>query len=193
MIEDSLTGRIRMIRMVKGMNQTTFARQIGDLATSTISAYEKGTIVPPDDALEMIAEIGGVTKEDLLNGGNRFDEVIGNRAAQIVHRRRIRDDSRFSHDPSAGDVGMLIQRLKGFREFIDEVTGKLIKQEQQLSLPILSETEKRLLTAFRALSPIKQKRIVEDTEEWAKALRASETIQEATIPVKNKPHTKLIE
>jgi transcriptional regulator with XRE-family HTH domain len=165
---NTIGDRIRMIRMVTGMNQSTFARQFGDLATSTISAYEKGLISPPKEALTSIAEIGGVTLE---SGGTRFDEIVGKKAQQIEDRRRMRDGDRFTYSPSAGDIGSLIQRLESFRGFIDKVTGNLIKYEGQLNLfPELSVTEQRLLKAFRTLPANKQMRIVEDTEEWEKTL-----------------------
>jgi transcriptional regulator with XRE-family HTH domain len=168
---ETIGDRIRKIRMVTGMNQSTFARQFGDLATSTISAYEKGLISPPKEALTSIAEIGGVTLEDLESGGTRFDEIVGKKAQQIEDRRRMRDGDRFTYSPSAGDIGSLIQRLESFRGFIDKVTGNLIKYEGQLNLfPELSVTEQRLLKAFRTLPAEKQMRILADAEDWEKTL-----------------------
>jgi transcriptional regulator with XRE-family HTH domain len=160
--------RIRNIRMVRNVNQTTFATMLNKdgMATSTVSAYEKGLSTPPTDILSTIAEIGGVSIEDVINGGSRFDDIVGSKAAQIA-TRRIRNDNDFAYPPSSGDIGVLIRRLDGFKRFIDDVTGRLINEEKQLSLPVLSESENKLITAFRVLSPSKQKRILEDIEEWA--------------------------
>lgn len=181
-----LGERIRKIRMTKGMSQTTFSRHIGNMAVSTISAYEKGSLVPQDEVLGRIAELAGISKDDLLLGGIRFEEVIGEKAAQISNRKRIRSDSKFDFDPSAGDIQTLIERLNGFQEFIGDVTERLTKQDEQADATKLTDTEKKLLEAFRQLPANKQKRILEDTIEWAKALRETVSVNIETIQVLNK-------
>ncbi len=161
--------RIKMVRMVNGMTQATFAEHIGNLATSTVSAYEKGVIEVQDSTLEKIAEIGEITKEDLVNGGSRFDEVIGKNATRI-EKKRMRDDTKYDISASSGEVGLLITKLNGFRDYIDNVTGKLIERDKEFSPFLLTDEEKSLLTAYRSLPQNKKVRILEDTREWAQAL-----------------------
>ena len=65
-----LGKRIRQIRVIKGLSQTNFADLLGgNLSTSTISCYEKGTVMPQEETLLEIAKIGGVAKYDLIKRG----------------------------------------------------------------------------------------------------------------------------
>ena len=180
---EELGLRIRKIRMVKGMTQTIFATNIGVQGASTISSYESAQNNPPDEVLIKVAELAGISKDDLILGGTAFDNAIGKRASEMDHRKRIRNDIRFNHSPTAGDIETLIDRLDGFKIFIDDVTERLKKGKEQLSLPMLTETEERLLAAFRVLPSSKQRRIVEDTEEWAIAFGQdqSDIVHEAVV------------
>ena len=162
--------RIKQIRIVKGWTQAQYAFSIGALAVSTISAYEKGNIVPQGENLSRIAELGGVSVDDVLKGGDFFEEVIGRKAAQIKNSKRMRENNSLLTNATSGDIQMLIERLNGFQKSIEAITTKLIEQKEKIEIPVLTSDENKLLTAFRQLSPTKRKRIVEDTIEWTTAI-----------------------
>ena len=57
--------RLRELRKLKGLSQKEIAQSLG-VTQSLISAYEKGERVPPIKKLLRLADILGVTIEELL-------------------------------------------------------------------------------------------------------------------------------
>lgn len=72
--------RIREIRKQKGITQQQLAEKIG-VSLSVISRYESGTITPPSERLAKLAEVLGVSVEELnqSSGQPREDEVDAKR------------------------------------------------------------------------------------------------------------------
>lgn len=60
--------RIKAIRKKIGDNQKEFGVRLGGLGTSTVSGYETGDVEPKCNALQKIAELGGVTLDWLITG-----------------------------------------------------------------------------------------------------------------------------
>jgi transcriptional regulator with XRE-family HTH domain len=164
-----LGKRIRQIRVIKGLSQTNFAELLGrNFSTSTISCYEKGTVMPQEETLLEIAKIGGVTKYDLINGGEQFEKLIGSEAANIEGRRtRFRGESPRRPKMSQDSISKLIEDISSFRDSLDQNIERLVEQEQNTS-----ELEKRLLRYFRRLPESEQEAFIDDMLEWAFTKRA---------------------
>jgi len=64
-----IADRIRQIRGFK-MNQAQLGRLLG-VTQTTVSKYEKGETLPTLDVLLKLSEIGGVSVDWILKGGER--------------------------------------------------------------------------------------------------------------------------
>jgi transcriptional regulator with XRE-family HTH domain len=60
--------KIKYYRMSKGIKASELAKKVG-VTRQSMSAYEKGIQFPMGDKLKKIAEILGVTTEDLVSFG----------------------------------------------------------------------------------------------------------------------------
>ena len=82
-VNNSEVGRrINSIRKDMGINQEDFGKRIYDAHKSLVSKWEKGQSLPNNERLKKIAEIGGITVNELLYGNMKnftssyFDERI---------------------------------------------------------------------------------------------------------------------
>ena len=60
--------RIREIREKSGLNQTEFGKRLGGLPQTLVSKYERGTIKPPLEYLNGVADLGKVSLDWLIRG-----------------------------------------------------------------------------------------------------------------------------
>ena len=68
-VNNSEVGRrINSIRKDMGINQEDFGKRIYDAHKSLVSKWEKGQSLPNNERLKKIAEIGGITVNELLYG-----------------------------------------------------------------------------------------------------------------------------
>ena len=78
----ALGNRIKSIRLEKSMNLKEFGYYIDNTSDSIVSRWEKGKSVPNAKRLKKIAELGGITVNELLYGDMKnfissyFDERI---------------------------------------------------------------------------------------------------------------------
>ena len=63
--------KIKELRIIKGLSQQDFARQIG-ISQGTLSNYETEQIIPPPEKLTHIASVMGVELNDLLEDYKPF-------------------------------------------------------------------------------------------------------------------------
>ena len=67
--KDTKVGyRIRIIRKEKGMTMEEFGKLVGDAKKSAVGNWERGDNFPNNERLKRIAEIGGISVEELLYG-----------------------------------------------------------------------------------------------------------------------------
>ena len=59
--------RIRRIRKEKGMNQSDFGKEVDNAHKGLVSRWESGVNLPNNERLKKIAELGGMTVDELLN------------------------------------------------------------------------------------------------------------------------------
>lgn len=64
----SVGSRIKSIRQSKGLNQEEFGLQVENAHKTLVSKWEKGQNLPNSQRLKRIAEIGGITLNELLYG-----------------------------------------------------------------------------------------------------------------------------
>lgn len=81
-IDKKMLGqRIKKIRVAKRMTMEKFANAIHERVPeiksgkSSVSKWERGDNVPNDIALQAIADLGGITVEELLNGNEEKQQV----------------------------------------------------------------------------------------------------------------------
>ena len=68
-VNNSEVGRrINSIRKDMGINQEDFGKRIYDAHKSLVSKWEKGQSLPNNERLKKIAEIGGISVNELLHG-----------------------------------------------------------------------------------------------------------------------------
>ena len=79
----SVGNRIKAIRKSRGKNQTEFAQEI-NATLPAVSNWETGRNIPNNERLKAIADIGGITVEELLHGNNATNKIeIGKRIKNI--------------------------------------------------------------------------------------------------------------
>ena len=103
-----LGNRIKNIRLSKGLNQSQFGELFKPVAArSIVSRWESGLSVPNAKRLRKIAELGGISVSELLNGS--MDELIDNTADYIysVYSQNFDDNSM----PKTDGVKSLIKKI----------------------------------------------------------------------------------
>ena len=66
--KDEVGFRISNIRKRLGLNQELFGQKINLAHKSLVSKWEKGQSLPNNERLKMIAELGGISVDELLYG-----------------------------------------------------------------------------------------------------------------------------
>ena len=89
----SLGDRIREYRTSLRMTQADFANRLG-ITGASVSAYENGTRLPSYEVLVRIADILGVTTDELL-GRRKADKVV----IEVTHLTPIAPKRRPGHSP----------------------------------------------------------------------------------------------
>jgi len=64
---NTLSGRIKRARTLSGLSQKELAHKLG-FSDKTVSAYETERAIPPLPTIRQIADITGVSLEELVNG-----------------------------------------------------------------------------------------------------------------------------
>ncbi|SFE36758.1 helix-turn-helix domain-containing protein [Trichococcus pasteurii] len=64
--------RISSIRKQLGLNQELFGEKISNAHKSLVSKWEKGQSLPNNERLKIIADLGGITVDELLHG-NQYE------------------------------------------------------------------------------------------------------------------------
>lgn len=78
--KDDVGFRISNIRKRLGLNQELFGKKINQAHKSLVSKWEKGQSLPNNERLKLIAELGGISVDELLYGSfeNRVIQLISN-------------------------------------------------------------------------------------------------------------------
>jgi len=71
----SVGSRIKSIRKEKGLTMEEFGKLIGDVEKSSINNWEKGQNLPNRKRTKRIAELGGISVDELL--GSNLNKIIG--------------------------------------------------------------------------------------------------------------------
>lgn len=74
--KDDVGFRISNIRKRLGLNQELFGKKINQAHKSLVSKWEKGQSLPNNERLKLIAELGGISVDELLYGNRK--EIIMN-------------------------------------------------------------------------------------------------------------------
>ena len=74
--KDDVGFRISNIRKRLGLNQELFGKKINQAHKSLVSKWEKGQSLPNNERLKLIAELGGISVDELLYGNRK--EIILN-------------------------------------------------------------------------------------------------------------------
>jgi transcriptional regulator with XRE-family HTH domain len=103
-----LGDRIKRIRLSKGLNQSQFGESFEPAAArSIVSRWESGKSVPNAKRLRKIAELGGISVSELLNGS--IDELIDSTADYLysVYSQNFDENSM----PKTDGVKSLIHKI----------------------------------------------------------------------------------
>jgi len=171
--------RIRLIRTRLGYNQKDFGEFLA-VATSSVSAYEKGETSPSFSVVARIAELGNISIDDLLTGGpagappraDHYDWVKADEEQKGIAPISVNAITSTQADvgyPPISEIMEAISKLFSFVKFIETPTVQAAMQ-QATSSPSLTEEEHRLLDAFRKLDDKRRSRLVEDAEDMLLAM-----------------------
>lgn len=160
--------RIRQVRMLKEMKQDDLAKLLGDISISSVSAYEKGGLPVPDQVLEVVAGLAGLSAEDITTGSTAFEEKVGSKV-DINDRKRIRSSTdRYLERPTV-TIDILIARMNSFEHYFKNACDRLLQHRDELAATPLRQVELELLEGFRRLPSSRKKRVLEDIQEWLEA------------------------
>lgn len=101
MNKSTVGKRIKDIRTKKGLTQVEFGKLIGNANNGMISKWESGQFLPGKQYLAVIAKLGGITMDELLDQQPKVEKkvvslkILGNRI------RRIRKQHGFNQDEFA--------------------------------------------------------------------------------------------
>ena len=118
-------NRIKAIRQSRGENQTEFAKKI-KATLPAVSNWETGRNIPNNKRLKAIADIGGITVDELLYGDNASIKIeVGNRINQI----------RLSKGDTLEEFGIRIARVLNVSSNKAPSKSNVSKWEAGSSLP----------------------------------------------------------
>lgn len=167
--------RIRLIRTGLGINQKEFGERLG-VATSSVSAYEKGETSPSFEVVATIAKLGNISIDDLLTGGpedappipDLYDWAKAEEEEKgIVPTVAAPSEPEGKAPPSLPEVRDALRKIFSFAEFVE---GSFSKGQGGAPAPTLTAEESRLLDAFRKLDKKRRERLLEDAEDRVLAM-----------------------
>jgi transcriptional regulator with XRE-family HTH domain len=88
--DSSLALRIKSLRLKLNMSQERFGKKVG-ISGKTVSAYERGTCVPPLRILENVSKVYGVTimatdntKQTILSTMDKLHKLLNEISENLV-------------------------------------------------------------------------------------------------------------
>lgn len=77
--------RIKKLRSEKGLSQEEFGKLIKNAHKSLVSKWEKGQSLPNNERLKIIAELGGISVNELLYGHPFIEEIKEKNLYEYLH------------------------------------------------------------------------------------------------------------
>jgi len=167
--------RIRLIRTRLGLNQKEFGEKLG-VATSSVSAYEKGETSPSFEVVAKIAKLGQTSIDVLLTGGSEdappHPDLYEWVKAEEEEKGIVPLLAGFGEKapPTVSEILEAIKSLSSFAEFLEATPEHLVPPSVGNPSSSLTDEEQRLLDAYRRLDEKRRHRLVEDAEDMLLAM-----------------------
>jgi transcriptional regulator with XRE-family HTH domain len=137
--KDEVGFRISNIRKRLGLNQELFGKKINQAHKSLVSKWEKGQSLPNNERLKLIAELGGISVDELLYGdmysmvANAINAGFSEKIKEFENHNDTYDDDKVKF---LKDNELTIKKnLRGYLEGILPLNNLSFKQiEDQVTL-----------------------------------------------------------
>lgn len=138
--ENKVIGsRIRHIRETKGLSMKEFGELFDPIASKgVVSNWENGYNLPNAERQKRIAELGGISVDELLRG-TPIERSVD---------KLLEASENFSTDEKLLYALNMLKEFSGMNEALDKVIAETSNEEHRKNLIVTSERQKDIVGAF---------------------------------------------